>query len=50
MCYREALGPAQDLCGVTFGPMATEGIQGYLPHKNTPPLGPYSSPMPWDLW
>ena len=25
-------------------------IQGYLAHKKTPPLKPYSSPMPRALW
>ena len=24
--------------------------QGYLAHKNPPPVGPYSSPAPGDLW
>jgi len=27
----------------------TPGLQGYLAHKNPPPVGPYSSPMPEDL-
>ena len=25
-------------------------VQGYLAHKKRPPAGPYSSPMPGDLW
>jgi len=25
-------------------------LQGYLANKNPPPVGPYSSPMPRDLW
>ena len=25
-------------------------IQGYLAHKTPPPVGPYISPVPKDLW
>jgi len=27
-----------------------EGVRGFLAHKKHPPVGPYSSPMPRDLW
>ena len=26
------------------------GLKGYLAHKNPPPVGPYNSPIPKDLW
>jgi len=31
-------------------PRTTFALQGYLAHKNPPLVGPYSSPMPRDLW
>ena len=38
------LDPGPNLLGGDFH------TQSYLAHKTPPPAGPYSSPMPWDLW
>ena len=39
------------LCSVVPDQETPEGVQGFLAHKTPPPpIGPYSSPMPGDLW
>ena len=46
----ELAGGRGELEGTLAAPGADKKVLGFLAHKKHPPVGPYSSPMPRDLW
>ena len=41
---------AECVAGVLVLVLINVSLQGYLAHRNPPPVGPHCSAMPGDLW